>query len=1238
MRLHAFVRCVVWLAALGCTAESGADDAGQPPAIDECASLPAVTLSATPSILRVRGATTLHATGGSGRYTYALATGGSGGALNADRFVAGATPGADTITASDDCGNSVDVKLSVAAAFSVAPTRASVKPGAGFRIRVDGLLGDARFMAESLASGGSVSDAGEYRAGSAEGMDLIAVRDSGSGEEVVVQVHVYAGAQLRGSPARLALPSGASIALHTQDGSGELDWTIVSGPGSLNGAVFSTAAADSGSTVLEASDQFTQERTRIGVQILEELTHPSKPHGRLTDAANLVTGDFDGDGVTDVALGVPESDLGRPTGGAVFIFKGTASGLPDKPTWTLTGESDTANLGAVLAAGDLDGDGHADLAISAPGADVTVADSGAVLLYRFDKDGPQLIRPALTGLGRGNFGASLAIADVDGDGDADLIVGSPGADLAASSTLKERGVVDVFVLDKRASIPDLGTLRIGGADLAPDGSLKEAPSLRFGRAVAVADFNGDGRADLASLGAVNNALLAGTALAKNQSAVAVHFGRASSPMFEADPDLYVLPANTADSSEGSWKLSLAPAADGGATRLLLSADQLDSPDLAADGGNKSGANSGGAYLFDLSDQSAVAKPVQLGRNDAFARVWGDSAGMAAGRSATVADVDGDGTLELVLGAPNASVTQKVDGKDTSLNLAGKLLVFPYATLLRGAQLNKPSDLRAAALPVDTLGVAVAAFAPGDAKGLLAYAARASTQLGDFTGRLDAYLGSGPLASFAKTSVEIPARVASQQLGAALQVGVSGGRVRALVGVPGYSGAGSKADGNELSAGQAWLHALGDGAQGQLVAEGAATRYASNGRDAFGGRSVGSSVGMSDFDGDGLADLVIAAPQLSTPQANNTEYAQLRPACVTSSSQSNGGAFVQLAQRDGSFKEGFRVLAPTDIAGCTPADASNTSTCKRTNLGRAGLVGGFDFDGDGKQDLLLTRNNGIDVFLGRAPDDAQLAKPSLACDPAFTLPALAQNVSAPAALGDLDGDGCDEVAVRYANDTRSGLLIAFGFSANGGRCAGHTQAAWLRVSGDAESGMNNMQLGVASARAGKVLGDARVFVAISAALFPFEGVPQPTVLLYDEAQLKAKRPDHGEAVVAALGAGLSPIALVYRERAAGFGRALAGDVDLDGDGTADLVVSAPGASINGDGTGAVFAFRGGATLNGKLDAWLCVVGDGSERASVGQALSLVGRTASTPAVLAIGAPLSYRTGTANGTAWLLAIDE
>jgi hypothetical protein len=322
-----------------------------------------------------------------------------------------------------------------------------------------------------------------------------------------------------------------------------------------------------------------------------------------------------------------------------------------------------------------------------------------------------------------------------------------------------------------------------------------------------------------------------------------------------------------------------------------------------------------------------------------------------------------------------------------------------------------------------------------------------------------------------------------------------------------------------------------------------------------------------------------------------------------------------------------------IAGCMPADGA---ACKRSGLSRAGIAGGFDFDGDGKQDLLLTRANGLEVFLGRAR--AGTDKPSMACDPVFSLPALVETTSAPAALGDLDGDGCDEVSVRYTDATHAGVLIAFGFAADGGRCKGHNQAAWLRVSGDAEVGLSNMQLGIASARAGAVFGDGREWIAISANLYPFEGTRQPAVLLFDAKALAAKRPASGEAVVGALDASFDVTPLVYRDRAPGFGRALAGNVDLDGDGVVDLVVSAPGASWNGDGTGAVFAFRGAAAFGGRMDAWLTVASDPGERASLGQDISVIPATSKTPASLAIGAPLSYRTGTANGTAWLLTLDE
>ena len=1229
-RRIAAVSCSVWLV-LGCGAEDSADTPLDPVTIDECEGLPQLTLALSGQQVRVQSALTLHAAGGSGRYRYALEPGGSGGELRDNRLITGTTPATDRVSASDDCGHSASASVEVRGAFEVSPARAELRPGTRFQLEVSGNLGEVVCEAQTLGSGGSLSDDCAYVAGEKPGLDVIGVRDQGSGDQVAVQYQVKADAALRGVPERLALPRDASLTLHTTGGSDAVVYRLLQGPGKLDGASY-TASMGAGEAerlaLIEAEDPFTRERARIVVQILEELGGSDKPHGRLTDQASLATGDFDGDGIEDVALGVPESDVAKPGGGAVFVWKGSAEGLAKQPTWTLTGQSDTASLGAVLAAGDLDGDGRAELAISSPGADITVADSGAVLIYTWGAQGPALLRPALTGTGPSKFGASLAIADVDADGVRDLLVGSPNADLAPSASVKERGVVDVFLLRKGVSIPDYASLRIGGSNLTAEGKLGTGSGLRFGRAIAVGDFNGDGRADLASLGAVDHAAVGGMDVAKNQVAVALHFGRAASPPFAAAPDLYIAPWNAADGSEGTYRLFTGPAVDGGAQRLLVAADKLDAPDLSARGGMKALSDAGGVYVYDLSDHQVsgepAPQPTQLGRDAAFARIYGDVASGAAARSVTFADLDGDAALDLVLGAPLAA--RPGADKAPSAALTGKLLAYPYQTLGEGSVLNVPVATRWGRAQAETFGVALSTWSPNEQPGLLVLAGRASTELGDFTGRLDAYLGDLRSADLSPQSAALPARLASQQRGAAVALTRSGPELQALVGVPGYSGPGSRGDGDDQGAGRALLFT--PGAELRVVHEGAASAHSKSGLAAYGGRSIGSDVAVTDFDGDGRQDLVVAAPQLSTPTAASTEYAALDMGCVTASPQGNGGALVFVGQPDGSYAPGYRVFAVADIAGCTPA---GDAKCKRRELARYGIAGGFDFDGDGKGDLLLSRANGLEVFLGRTRVASD--KPSMACNPVFSLPALAQPVSAPSALGDLDADGCDEIALRYADGSRSGLVIAFGFSSSGG-CKGHAQPAWLRIAGDGEVGMTNMQLGIASARAGKVFADARDMVAISAGLYPFEGTRQPAVLLFDAKQLAAKRPMSGEVVISALDPGLSHSPLLYRERATGFGRALAGSVDLDGDGVVDLVVSAPGASINGDGSGAVFAFRGAAAFGGRMDPWLSVLGDPKERGSVGQDLSVIAAKGDSPASLAIGAPLSYRTGTANGTAWLL----
>ena len=120
-------------------------------------------------------------------------------------------------------------------------------------------------------------------------------------------------------------------------------------------------------------------------------------------------------------------------------------------------------------------------------------------------------------------------------------------------------------------------------------------------------------------------------------------------------------------------------------------------------------------------------------------------------------------------------------------------------------------------------------------------------------------------------------------------------------------------------------------------------------------------------------------------------------------------------------------------------------------------------------------------------------------------------------------------------------------------------------------------------------------------------------------------------------------LVPRTRSVGFGTVLRGNVDVSGDGVPDLLVSAPGASVSSDGGGAVFIYAGGPNTKGALAPWLTLTGDVSERSNFGQSVALLpsagDKTKGTwrPPTVIVGAPLSYRAGTQNGTAFLVPLE-
>ncbi|ATB35937.1 hypothetical protein CYFUS_001351 [Cystobacter fuscus] len=1202
---------------------SACTDPGEDP-MDSCAGLAPLALTADSTQVRVNVGVNLKATGGSGYYSYRLEPGGSSGQVNGSRFVAGPTPGTDTVVVEDmRCPGDARLQLSVVAAFGVAPTRATLKPGTSFQVEVTGLLGSAVFSLDAGPTGSTVSPTGVYTAGQGEGVDLVRVRDARSGDVAQLQFQVRKDAMLRGSPAFLGLPAGSSIPLRAEGGTDRMLWAKLSGPGRVEGGRFVSSPEETGTAQVQATDAFTGEKATLSVHVMTELTRETQAHGLLSDVASVVTADFDGDGVEDVAVGRRESDLGRPSGGAVFIFKGSLSGLPAQPTWVLVGETNSALFGDTVLAGDLDKDGRAELVVSSPGADTTIADSGAVYLYRFGANGPERIGNPVTSTGRGFFGSGLALADMDGDGDLDLVVGSPTADLAPTSSVSSRGIVDIFLLTPGQTVPQLPAIRLGGADLGKNGTLEPRKSTELGRALVVADLNGDGLGDLAVLSRASRFKADGSYEDAMQQTVAVFFARGDGERVRSTPDLIVLPSNLADELEGTWRLATVPGEGSRPPLLMVLADRADAPDLRTSGGLGTMTDAGGALLFDLSaykpQGAPTTTPVQVKREAAFARLYGDTAGGVAGRSWAVMDVDGNPGPELLLGEPYVSPS-------TPLRLAGRIIVHPLATLTKGAVLNKPLLALQGQAKSDILGAGLAAWSLPGTSALVAFAGRASGPGLAFTGRVDAYFKAGAsLAEWTRTSALVPARPSKERYGEGVAVArrAQGGAV-ALIGSQGWGGPGPNEDGNDLNAGRAWVR---DATRATLVAEGASAPI-------WRGRNVGTDVAFTDFNGDGRADAVVGASNFTQPGASvrTTEiapYFKENAACVPASSLAGaGGVLVSLGQEDGSFKQAYWLWAPGSIAGCTETG----SACQRRALGRS-VLGGFDFNGDGKQDIGVLRNNGFELFLGRAPDDVSLAKLSMGCDPVYSSPYYDRQTSVPAALGDLDGDGCDEVAWRAADGSASNVIILFGYDASGAKCGRKVPTTVRLADRQADAPGLFAGLGGSTARVGRVLGKTGPdYLAVTATNIPYEGVTQPSVLLIDVAEVLKRRPTTGEVNVKAVD--LNPVMVVSPTRAVNFGAAVRGNVDLTNDGVPELIVSASGASMASDGGGAVFVYEGGPAIKGAPSPWLLLTGDTAERSNFGQSLALTPGDGKTPPTLVIGAPLSYRTGAENGTAFML----
>jgi len=377
-------------------------------------------------------------------------------------------------------------------------------------------------------------------------------------------------------------------------------------------------------------------------------------------------GDVNGDGYSDVIVGAPDNSAKGSHAGRAYIYFGGPN-MSATPNVTLTGEAANNWFGTSAAsAGDVNGDGYSDVIVGAPGNAAGGVNAGRAYIYFGGAHMDTTADVIFTGVAQEEFGSSVACAgDVNGDGYSDVIVGAPfhgpsgfwngraciyfggasmdnvadiiftgatnselGVSVASAGDVNGDGYSDVIV---GAPTSNLGIgkayIYFGGPtmDNTADVILTGVTGESFGSSVASAgDVNGDGYSDVI-VGATTN-----DAEGANTGKAYIYFGGVS-----MDKTAAIIFTGAAGGD--GLGLSVASAGD-------VNGDGYSDVIVGAPYNNAGGSNAGRAYVY-FNSLTGTDIPDEIYAGPAA----GDNSGFSV---ASAGDVNGDGFIDVIVGAPN----------------------------------------------------------------------------------------------------------------------------------------------------------------------------------------------------------------------------------------------------------------------------------------------------------------------------------------------------------------------------------------------------------------------------------------------------------------------------------------------------------------------------------------------------------------------------------------------------------
>ncbi|MEW5735483.1 MAG: FG-GAP and VCBS repeat-containing protein [Thermodesulfobacteriota bacterium] len=327
---------------------------------------------------------------------------------------------------------------------------------------------------------------------------------------------------------------------------------------------------------------------------------------QMTHDGAVLTGDINGDGTPDLILGSPYADGqagGRANSGEVYVYYGN---------WTLTGIMDIAGTSGYT-----------------PDIVVYGAASGDNL----------------------SLGKAIAVGDVNGDGVDDLIIGAQNAAGPSSRTASGAAYViygtkqPVYLITDPARSPISYDLNAGDADVVIYGATA-SDHLTIDGAVGAADVNGDGIKDIV-LGAKD---ADGPAEGRASCGEAyVIFGSASlSASYDLNSgtqNVIIYGAATGDELTKDGAIAFGDFNRSGVTDLVVGTSLADPNGYTS---------AGAAYVIYGSSGISSSYDLNSGAEDVTIQGAGVGDLLTEGNAMRLGDVDGDGIVDLVLGASGAT--------------------------------------------------------------------------------------------------------------------------------------------------------------------------------------------------------------------------------------------------------------------------------------------------------------------------------------------------------------------------------------------------------------------------------------------------------------------------------------------------------------------------------------------------------------------------------------------------------